>query len=498
MTDTHQIRPVELVADEADPRVLHLPDPPARPRGPSLRTRLIARDLLGLAAATAIVVFGAPEARTVPLPTRLAPLSTTAFAMWLAILGQGLYRARNCSIRSVEVLRVGRAALIGAVTGMLVAARIGHPMGEWILGVAGCGFLAVTLLRGQFAAGLRRARTRGHHCRAVAVIGGRTESERLLRLLNHHPELGLRAVGTMGRRRDGERGDEVGGVPWLGDLTGAATTLETLGIDSVIVASGDLSTDDLNDLVRALLARGVHVQLSSGLWGVTHSRLRAVPLAHEPFLYLEPPTLGLAQRVAKRSLDLTTAAALLVLASPLLLVAALAIWMQDRRSPLFRQTRVGRDGREFVLLKLRTMVPDADSRLVDLTNVNQRAGGPLFKVTADPRRTPVGRILERTSLDEVPQLLNVLRGEMSLVGPRPALPQEVAAFDPDFQARHLVRPGITGLWQAEAREKPDFDVYRRLDLFYVENWSIGLDLAICFATVTSVARRVLPGRRRAR
>ena len=182
---------------------------------------------------------------------------------------------------------------------------------------------------------------------------------------------------------------------------------------------------------------------------------------------------------------------LLVLASPILTVAALAVRLQDGGPSIFRQVRVGRDGREFTLLKLRTMVPDADSRLVDLTTANQRAGGPLFKVTVDPRRTRVGAFLERTSIDELPQLINVLRGDMSVVGPRPALPHEVAEFDPEFQARHLVRPGITGLWQAEAREKPDFEVYRRLDLFYVENWSIGLDLAICFATVTSVARRTV-------
>jgi len=468
------------------------PGPSVRERGPSLRTRLIARDVVAIVAAASVVMFGAPEARTVALTTRLAVLGTVAIVTWIGILAQGLYRARNCSIRSLEVLRVGRAAIGGAVAGLLVAGYVHHPMAEWVVATALLVFATVAAQRGQFAAALRRARTAGRHCRPVVVIGGRSETERLLALLDQHPELGLRAVGTMGRRRDGEAGADIAAVPWLDDLETPAATVAAHGIDSVIVASGDLSTGDLNLVVRDLLDAGIHVQLSSGIWGVAHSRLRAVPLAHEPFLYLEPPTLSPVQRAAKRAFDVAVAGGLLVLSAPVLAVAAVAIRLQDRGPVVFRQVRVGLGGERFTLLKLRTMIPDADSQLVDLTSVNERSGGPLFKLGADPRRTRVGSVLERTSLDELPQLINVLRGDMSIVGPRPALPHEVASFDPEFQARHRVRPGITGLWQAEAREKPEFDVYRRLDLFYVENWSVGLDLAICMTTVAAVTRRLLP------
>ena len=191
-------------------------------------------------------------------------------------------------------------------------------------------------------------------------------------------------------------------------------------------------------------------------------------------------------------LDLILASLIFLIALPVLAVAALAVKLGDGGSVLFRQTRIGQDGAPFSLLKLRTMVPDAEERLVDLTFANEREGGPLFKLTQDPRRTKVGRILERTSLDELPQLINVLRGDMSLVGPRPALPHEVAQFDDELLGRQRVLPGITGLWQVEGRENPAFDVYRRLDLFYVENWSIGLDLAIMFSTVCSVLGRVVP------
>jgi lipopolysaccharide/colanic/teichoic acid biosynthesis glycosyltransferase len=173
-----------------------------------------------------------------------------------------------------------------------------------------------------------------------------------------------------------------------------------------------------------------------------------------------------------------------------LAVAALAVKLGDGDRVFFRQTRVGLDGETFQLLKLRTMVPDAEERLVDLTFANERQDGPLFKLTRDPRRTKVGRILERTSLDELPQLINVLRGEMSLVGPRPALPHEAAQFDDELRGRQEVMPGITGLWQVEGRDNPAFDVYRRLDLFYVENWSVGFDLSILMATLQSVLLRL--------
>ena len=156
---------------------------------------------------------------------------------------------------------------------------------------------------------------------------------------------------------------------------------------------------------------------------------------------------------------------------------------------LFRQQRVGHIGRHFTLFKLRTMVPDAESKLIDLTTDNDRDGGPLFKLRHDPRVTRIGRLLRATSLDELPQLLNVLRGDMSLVGPRPALPSEVAHFDDELRERGRMMPGITGLWQVEARDDPSFSSYRRLDLFYVDNWSIGLDLAILASTVTAVLSR---------
>ena len=184
------------------------------------------------------------------------------------------------------------------------------------------------------------------------------------------------------------------------------------------------------------------------------------------------------------------AASILVLSAPLIALAALLIKLEDGGPVIYRQERVGLRGRTFEVLKLRTMVPDASQRLAELKERNER-NGPLFKLAADPRVTRIGRFLRTTSIDELPQLINVLRGEMSIVGPRPALPSEFAQFDSDLTERAQVPPGITGLWQVEARDNPSFRAYRRLDLFYVDNWSVAFDLAIMAGTARMLLVRLV-------
>jgi lipopolysaccharide/colanic/teichoic acid biosynthesis glycosyltransferase len=191
----------------------------------------------------------------------------------------------------------------------------------------------------------------------------------------------------------------------------------------------------------------------------------------------------------------------LVLTAPVLLLAALAIKLNDGGPVFYVQPRVGRDGRLFGFLKLRTMVVGADRIRPQAGSENARTG-PLFKAPDDPRVTRVGRFLRASSIDELPQLLNVMWGDMTLVGPRPALPSEVEEFDEELLQRNRVRPGITGLWQVEARDNPSFAAYRRLDLFYIENWTLSLDVIILILTVQHVVARSLRagfrfGRRRA-
>jgi exopolysaccharide biosynthesis polyprenyl glycosylphosphotransferase len=187
----------------------------------------------------------------------------------------------------------------------------------------------------------------------------------------------------------------------------------------------------------------------------------------------------------KRLFDVVTAAAGLVVASPLIALSALAVKLEDRGPVLYRQTRVGKDGVDFELLKLRTMVVDAEAKLDSIAHLNE-ADGPLFKVKNDPRITRVGRFLRKTSLDELPQLVNVLKNEMSMVGPRPALPREVLEWDEELRNRLRVRPGITGMWQVNGRSDTTFEDYQRLDLYYVDNWSLVTDLLIVLKTVPAV------------
>lgn len=205
--------------------------------------------------------------------------------------------------------------------------------------------------------------------------------------------------------------------------------------------------------------------------------------------------MGRCGRVGKRMMDLVLASMLLLLAVPVLLAAATAIKVQDRGPVLFGQQRVGRNGKRFRLYKLRSMVPGADDLKAPLRSENRR-DGPLFKLAHDPRVTGVGHFLRAASIDELPQLVNVLRGDMSLVGPRPALPDEVLQFDEELLERLRVPPGITGLWQVQARDDPSFESYRHYDLQYLEHWSLVLDARILLTTVGVVVRRSLRALRR--
>jgi exopolysaccharide biosynthesis polyprenyl glycosylphosphotransferase len=211
------------------------------------------------------------------------------------------------------------------------------------------------------------------------------------------------------------------------------------------------------------------------------------PVEGLPLLHVEEPKLSGMAWLFKNVMDRVIAALLLILLSPLFFVLSLMIWLGDRGPAFFRQSRVGREGKVFKVIKFRTMYPDAEDRLAHLVDQNE-TDGLLFKIKDDPRITPVGRMLRRTSLDELPQLINVVKGEMSLVGPRP-LPADDGDFLGDVRRRLLVRPGMTGLWQVSGRSELSWDDAVRLDLYYVDNWSLAFDLVILWRTVGVVFGR---------
>lgn len=402
---------------------------------------------------------------------------------------QGLYLARVASSRGEEIRRlVMSAVVLGAVHAGLLSA-MGIQMDVLWLWISPVLLLVLLVwFRGGFRAWLSASRASGQNLREVLVVGTNGDTAELVAMLREHPEAGFRVCGVIGDAT-------VAAVHGLSSLyRGAFDELRSVlrgeDIHGVIVVLGAVPTPALSRVMTELEDDGIHIQVSNGLHGLSHRRLRATPVAYQSLYYVEPTDSTTPQLALKRASDVIIAALALAAFSPVMLALAVAIKASDGGPILFRQRRVGRDGAPFDMLKFRTMVVDAEARLHDLAADNERHG-PLFKLEHDPRVTRLGRFLRSSSLDELPQLVNVLRGEMSVVGPRPALPSEVAQFDDRLLDRLQMPPGITGLWQVEARDNPHFGAYRRLDLFYVDNWSLNLDLVIIVATVEQVIAKAV-------
>jgi exopolysaccharide biosynthesis polyprenyl glycosylphosphotransferase len=277
----------------------------------------------------------------------------------------------------------------------------------------------------------------------------------------------------------------VAGLPVLGRVQGLYGAVDDLDVDTVVIATASVDAMTTTRIMRRLAERGVHVELSLAVRDVAHDRMVVTERGRLAVVHVLPPIRRGWRAVAKRSLDVTVAGASMLVLFPFVGLVAVAIKLDSRGPVLFRQRRVGRDGKEFAMLKLRTMVNNAEDLKAELVSRNE-AEGPLFKLRDDPRITRVGRWLRNYSLDELAQLWNVLRGDMSLVGPRPALPDELPAWTPDLHHRLRVRPGLTGLWQISGRSDATFEAYEHLDLYYTDNWSLARDLWIIARTIPAV------------
>jgi exopolysaccharide biosynthesis polyprenyl glycosylphosphotransferase len=458
--------------------------PPAEPN--HLRHHLLVGDIIALAAGWGSQV--ALQARTAPAAVCAAiAIACTMMAMARA----GLYRSRVCAMRSVEVLRVIGSCLVGAGTFALTQWLAGSlSLSGPFLGAAIAAGLLI-LHRWRFSRWLKARRLAGHYLRPVVLVGTNQDALALWTMLKDEPELGYRVVAVAGPPRRQ--------APWEGLPTSALTEdlgalAAQAGATGVIIVLGGLDAGVRSEALQQALASHLHVQLWTGISDVSHSRVRTVPVSGIPLLYVEPHNVPEWQLVVKRALDLLVATAAGLVTGPLMLGVALLIKLEDGGPAIYRHRVVGRRGAPITVFKLRTMVPDASKMLGRISSLNERTGGPLFKASDDPRVTRVGRILRATSIDELPQLWNVLNGTMSVVGPRFALPSEVEHFDQELRHRRQnMRPGITGLWQSESRDNPSFSAYRRLDLFYVENWSLALDMSILVNTLYAVSTRALRG-----
>jgi exopolysaccharide biosynthesis polyprenyl glycosylphosphotransferase len=477
-----------------------------------LVARLAVVDVLALALGWSlgwVVAAAATSGPTPPAALQVDDIVVGIVASLACFAFFGLYRAPSHGTRSAAAGTTAQALAVAAVVVTGWQAVIGDAAPGLSVGAAGGGFLAVITARYCYDVWLIGKRRQGRHLTPVVVAGTARDTATLVEFLALNPEGGFRAAAAVGGRRDAEHpsvevtdgsesdDDEAPAptVPWLGGYDATVAAVRRTGASGVLVAVNHMPSGALQALLHDVSAIGLPVHITNGLTGFAHSRLTTMPVAHEPFFVLAPLVHSAPQRLAKRIIDLAVSATALVLTAPVVAVAALVIKLGDGGPVLFRQTRVGRDGTLFTCLKLRTMAVDAESRLAELRERNERHG-PLFKLEDDPRVTRVGGMLRATGIDELPQLVNVLRGDMSVVGPRPALPAEAEDFDVELQRRHVVRPGLTGLWQTEANHKAAFEEYRRLDLFYVQNWSVALDLSILINTIPTLLRRALVALRR--
>ena len=454
----------------------------------SLRKQLFLGDLAAVSLAWGLAMVFQSRLR----PDQTVVVSIAAAASTLAVIQMArLYRSSVCSEFSRQGVRIIGAAAVGgcvlAAAGWLAGTSAAIPAAPAVEGAAGAAFLMI-VLRWRFRRWLKHKRADGYFLQTVLLVGTNEDAAAMWQMLSDEPELGYRVGGVVGK--------QVQVAPWTGipqqsDLADLPQLADEVGAEGVMLVGSALTATESAAAVQCSLACGLDVQFWPGLTGVLSSRIRTAPMSGLPMLYVEAHKPPAWHHAAKRAMDIMTAAVLLPLASPVLLLVAIAVRLEDGGPVLYRHTVVGRYGVQTEVLKLRTMVPNAVALTDKLADMNERKGGPLFKASNDPRVTRIGRLLRATSIDELPQLWDVLTGRMSLVGPRFAMPKEAAMFDEELQRRTIMRPGMTGLWQTEARDNPSFSAYRRLDLLYVDNWSLTWDLAILANTVHSVSVRAV-------
>ena len=433
------------------------------------------------------VVVGTLGTPGVTVSRRLVAVGAAILVTLAAMPLLGLYRSRLCVQRRRETSRIAVACIAGALTFGLVK---GDALGadDAVIVAAGSCILALMVLRWSFGQWLSAQRMRGRYRRGIVMVGTDEDAVDVWRMLHSQPELGYEVRGIIGEPRFCPEWAELPNDRTIDGLLDIAIKTESTG---VLVVVNALSVAEIRDVIELSTTHGLHVQICPGFRGLATRRVRHVPVSGEAFLYVEPGRRATWQLAAKRAIDVIGAGVGVLVAAPILLLAWIAIRIDDNGPALYRQTRIGLHQQPFVVYKMRSMTLDAESSVEDLTEINERTDGPLFKAAEDPRVTRVGAVIRSLSVDEIPQLFNVLTGKMSLVGPRPALPEEVAQFDPELLRRHDIKPGVTGLWQLEARGSPSFHAYRRLDLLYLDNWSIGLDLMILVATVPTVIMHAL-------
>jgi exopolysaccharide biosynthesis polyprenyl glycosylphosphotransferase len=440
----------------------------------------------GLVAAAIVMAVDAP-----PTVLGRAALTTGLAFGWLAACRLGNAHDLASMPACVDDLRaVGRVTLFttGLVAIVALAAGLTTLRPAVLLGLPVAGAMSgLSRVTGQSL--LRVARKRGRCLNRVIVVGGEEEVFDLVGRMRRDSRMGLEPVGAClpggGNRLSLVRHQ----VPVVGDVWDAAVAADQQRATAIVVGAGPgIDSTVVRRLGWQLEGGPASLVVAPPVTEVREFRLNTRTLGDAPVLHVAGRPRSVSLFFCKDVLERAAALLAVLLLAPVMVAVALAVRLTSSGPALFRQTRIGRGGREFTVYKFRTMIADADRLVDELRHLNICETGPMFKIHRDPRVTPFGAWLRRTSLDELPQLFNVVRGDMALVGPRPALPREVARYTDDVRRRLLVKPGVTGLWQVSGRSDLSWEDTVRLDLRYVENWSPGLDVQILLRTASAVVK----------
>ena len=413
-----------------------------------------------------------------PRAPHLAIAAVYALLTLLCFHWQNLYRRFQMKTDAAIIFAVAKACTMAIVilTAVLYFTHSdsemisrGIVLGLFFIGVA-IGSTLRLLRRQMIAQSVAAGKARN-----LLIVGAQPSGRAFAEYLNNHKHFGYRVVGFL---------DSVRGADVLGELSDIRSVVLSNFVDEVIVAAPP-TPESVRFLASELVGLDTGVSVLPETYEAAGFNTEVETVGTVPRLVLRFTRLDAPSLLCKRIIDLLVSSVLLALVFPAMVIIAIAIRWDSRGAVFYYSERVGRKGRLFRCYKFRTMVSNADQLRASLNHLNEREG-VLFKITNDPRITRVGRFLRKYSLDELPQLWNVFRGDMSLVGPRPALPSEVREYSPEHVRRMMVPPGITGLWQVHARQSPSFDTYIDLDLEYVEKWSILLDLRILMKTVAVV------------
>ncbi|WP_260405837.1 sugar transferase [Microbacterium sp. G2-8] len=446
--------------------------------------------IVGVVFGTQIGWLGFHKQIAMPVPTwpgisSYTVLSCLIVLLWLLALAVADTRSdRVVGIGAAEYQRVFNSSVM--LFGLLAIAafllRVEASRGYLLLALP-AGVLLLVFGRYMWRVWLRRQRAKGQYSARVLLVGTEESVAHTANELRRSKGAGYVVAGACiptGRVKGELRESD---IPVMGDVASIEDALRVTAADTVIIASTDqLDPMQVKQISWSLEAGRQHLVLAPSITDIAGPRIHTRPVSGLPLMHVETPRFSPAQRFVKRMMDLFGALFLFICLSPVVVTLALIVLISSGRPVIYKQNRIGRHGREFRMWKFRSMVPGAEARLTSLLDAQDHGNAVQFKMRNDPRVTPIGRVMRKYSLDELPQLFNVLGGSMSLVGPRPPIQREVEQYDDHVHRRFLVKPGITGLWQVSGRSTLSWDDSVRLDLSYVENWSVMGDVVILFKT----------------